>query len=398
MVTGGIAIWGVVAKGPMAPAAEAPNGDSESDADAAPGSGAAVAADGNAAVAKWAWIDAAKVEGHRLCFDCHRSEIGAWMKSKHGGASFDKLRTPSAQTYVGKLNENEAAETIAPDQITTQSFCVNCHGTPHQDEAGRYRPITAVSCEACHNPAGGADGWLNPHAVYGPKGTRREDETSEHRQARAAKCRTAGQIRSADLYLMAKRCLQCHSDTHERLTNETAHRTRKKLFELASWSMGEVRHNFHMDQQNNAEAATLWTHAIGQPNGRRTATDRLRLMYVVGQLADLEIALRDRARATTTGNFAKGAATRVKTAKAKLEEIGKTVEIAEVTAALQALEPISTRMLLLTKLDDNATFAEAAASVEKAAMDFANGHDGSKLDGIEKLVPAPMGEVYQPAR
>lgn len=396
LMSGVIAAFGFVFMGPTAPAAEAPNDDSESGAAVEPS--AAVAADGDTDVAGWAWIDATRVEGHRLCFDCHRSEISAWMKSKHGGASFDKLRTVSAQTHVEKLNENEAADKIALDQIATQSFCVNCHGTPQQDSAGRHRPIAAVSCEACHNPAGGADGWLNPHAVYGPKGTRREDETREHFQARAARCRSAGQIRSADLYLMAKRCLQCHSDTHERLVNETGHRTRKKPFELASWSMGEVRHNFHLDQQHNAEAATLWTHAIGQPAGQRTATDRLRLMYVVGQLADLEVALHDRAHATTTGNFAKGAATRIKAAKANLEKIAETVDIAEVGAALEALEPISTRMLLLTKLDDNATFGQAAAGVEKAAMDFASRHDGSKLEGIENLVPAPMGEVYQPTR
>ncbi|MEO8498904.1 MAG: multiheme c-type cytochrome, partial [Planctomycetota bacterium] len=139
-------------------------------------------------------VDPSRVEGHAKCVDCHRQEIRAWQASKHATRAFDLLRTaPTSVEYANKLG-------IRPADIARNSLCTTCHGTQQRDEAERLHVLTGVSCEACHNASGGESGWLNAHAVYGPRGTRREEESAEHYAQRTATCQTAGQLRSTNAY------------------------------------------------------------------------------------------------------------------------------------------------------------------------------------------------------
>ncbi|MFP6665792.1 MAG: multiheme c-type cytochrome [Pirellulales bacterium] len=235
-----------------------------------------------------ATIAAGKVEGHASCIDCHRSEVSAWLASKHASSVFDLLRSKSGDEYAKKMG-------IRPGDVTHSSMCVNCHGTPRIDAAGRHRTIAGISCESCHNPAGGEDGWLNAHAVYGRKGTRRVQETDEHYAERADRCRKAGQLRSANIYLMAKRCYECHLVGDEKLVNEAKHRSADQGFEVLKEMLGDVRHNFHLDQKQNAMVSTLWTNHRSKKG--RTDEERHRVVYVVGQLVAAETILRNAAKA-----------------------------------------------------------------------------------------------------
>ena len=115
-------------------------------------------------------LDPARVMGHRMCVDCHKSEVAAWAKSDHANKVYESLRDPnsSAEKYAQELN-------IKPSDLVRNSICVDCHATPRKNRERQPDVITAVSCESCHNPAGGRNGWLNVHAAYGPLGTRREE-------------------------------------------------------------------------------------------------------------------------------------------------------------------------------------------------------------------------------
>ena len=239
--------------------------------------------DGEAQSERGELLDSARVVGHTKCVDCHRSELAAWQRSKHSGKIFDYLLGDNGKKYAEKLD-------IPIDQITRTSLCVDCHATRSTNALGHARVIAGVSCEACHNPAGGEQGWLNLHAVYGPVGTRREAETAEHYEDRAERSQTAGQLRSTELYAMAKRCMNCHIVGSEALVNVAGHKLSGDRFELLRYMSGEVRHNFHLDQRQNAKVASLWSGSLKHPG--RNSEAHMKAVFVVGLLVKAETVLR----------------------------------------------------------------------------------------------------------
>jgi len=339
-------------------------------------------------------VDPRRVEGQGKCIDCHKLEVKAWLASKHATRAFDLLRTaPTSRTYAEKLG-------IRPVDIARKSLCVNCHATPTVDSTGRRGLLSGVSCEACHNAAGGEDGWLNRHAVYGPSGTRREQESDSHYQDRAAACQTAGQFRSDNLYQLVKRCFACHVVSDESLVE--ADHDHGDNFEVVSKMLGEVRHNFFLDQTTNAEVATLWSDPLHHGAGRNAAA-RKRVAFVVGQLVDLETSLRSLASASEENDFTDLMIDRIDEAlgllaEDLLEEVEET-ELPEIEQAVDAAEPV------FEKLDDDGfaaedkgDYLEAASQVGRAAKAFA-ARDGSKLaeiDDLDLLPEGPFEGVYQP--
>jgi hypothetical protein len=329
-------------------------------------------------------IDASRVEGHALCMDCHRSEVAAWQASKHAGSVFDLLRGKGAEEYAEKMG-------IRPTDIASSSMCVNCHATPRIDVAGRHRTIAGVSCESCHNPAGGEHGWLNAHAVYGPKGTLRGQETDEHFKNRTERCQKAGQIRSIDIYAMAKRCYECHLIGDEKLVNDAKHRLSDQGFDVLKDMLGDVRHNFHLDQKQNALVATLWTNQRGAKD--RTDKGRQRSAYVVGQLVAAETILRNAAKAKDPeGDYAIELGELLLTASDNVADW----EFAE--DATEALEDLGGQ-LADGELDpdDTSELIEAADKLAAAAKKIAEG-DGSELSDVElpKIADEQLQKAYQP--
>lgn len=334
-------------------------------------------------------LDPTRVEGHDKCIDCHKPEMKAWMASKHATRAFDLLRTaPPSLDYAEKLG-------IRPADIARKSLCVNCHATPQVDEVGKMRVVAGVSCESCHGGSGGANGWLNLHAAYGPRGTRREGESDEHYKARVAACTTAGQMRSENLYELAKRCFECHVVGDEKLA-EVGH-DHGEGFELTAKLLGEVRHNFFLDQYTNAKVATLWTDPLHNPAGR-TTTGRLRVVAVVGQLVDLETSLRSLARATQESDLTDLMADRIEEASELLSDMADEVEdLDEVAAAVEEVfEKIDDDGF---STDDRQLYSKTADQLAVVAKGFA-ARDGSKLEVIDELELIPedgnLEGVYQP--
>lgn len=328
------------------------------------------------------------VVGHQLCIDCHPAEVRSWRKSKHGGSSFNMLLiNPNARKYAANME-------VPLESLATNSVCTNCHGT-HQQQAGSdgVRALASVSCEACHGAAGGENGWLNAHAAYGSRGTRRTDEQPAHFAARQQKCRKAGQRGHMDLYGLARQCFDCHLIQDERLVSQGGHKSGNPSFEFVEWASGEVRHNTHIDQRRNAEVSSLWTDPLWRKDGRRgTAAERLRVMYVVGQLVDIEVSLRTRAAATTPG-FSAGAAGRVAAANGKLAAVNSE----SLREAKEAVNKVLPKLFLPPADDQRAEFLEAADAVKKVAQAISAADDSSDLAAIDALVPtARKGSVFEP--
>jgi len=350
-------------------------------------------------------LDPHSVAGPGKCIDCHRSESLAMAKSHHATKTFDMLRSGA----VGKDSRKIAEKLEIPvATLASKSLCIKCHATPQIDQQGRHQVIPGVSCESCHGAAGGDDGWLNSHAVYGPEGSRRETESPEHYQSRAERSILAGQRRSASSFQLARACYQCHLVSYEDLVNIGEHPSGSEVFEFVAWSLGEVRHNFHADQSTNELVSTLWADPLWRPEQRRgQPVEHVRVMYVSGQLAKLAVSLNNRALALEEGDFADAMEVYIEEAQGELEAIVEEFNDQEsddeaedaanldslqlaVDAALDALETVG-------DMDDPWSesgretsaelFVDAAQAVEAAAAVFLKNFDGSELSIVDDFAP-----------
>ncbi len=329
-----------------------------------------------------------RVLGFQRCVDCHELPAEAWRRSSHSHRSLAMLSTNlRAQRYARRLG-------ISPSEITRDSRCTNCHGTRQQTPNGTVRVVYGVSCESCHGPAGASlasDGWYELHSQEKRSGPAAKVE-------HATALREAGMAGVGDLYSLAIRCYECHSVSDEKVV-KVGHVAGTPDFELTIWFSGEVRHNFapHTieveDDEANMLASNVW---LAVDRGRKPAA-RKRLMYVVGQLADLEVSLRNRAKATAEGNFATSAASRSVAAHARLKQIATHVEIAELSEAVAAIDLVRSLLFLPPEGNHQVALTKAANRVANAAQQFTAKHDGTQLAAIDPLLPREAkGLAFQP--
>ncbi len=321
-------------------------------------------------------VDATKVLGHDRCGKCHKSEVAAWKLSSHAKKSF------------GLLSDKKAPEFAKALGITgnlAQSVCGDCHATKQAETA-----IHGVSCESCHGAAGPEDnvkGWFSVHSDYGEGLTDRTKETEGHHQKRIAAARAAGMNSSSQIYELAKNCLSCHTVPHEKLVN-AGHPTSSR-FELVEWAQGEVRHNFQIDQTVNAGSPSLWLDPHWNGPGR-TSENRKKVMYVVGQLADLEVSLRSRAT-SKEGDFSTVVNRRISSVQRKLKKLAHIPAVAE---ALAAVETIDRTALKTFGAGDKELYGKAADAVAAAGRKISKSSDGSDLGEVD--VPDDgLGESYK---
>lgn len=298
--------------------------------------------------------DPGKVLGADSCTKCHANEVEAWKQTPHY-ATFDALhRTPEAKQIADKLGL---------PSVKRNDECIKCHFS-HQLVDGRVRIVGGVTCESCH---GAARDWIETHADYGP-GVTRETESPEGREARFERAIAAGMNNPTNLYLVARQCLACHSAPNERLVNVGGHNAGSRDFELVAWSQGMVRHNF--------------LRTGGTANGE-SSRERLRLMFVVSVMADLEASLRATAAATEKAAFGVNAAQRAAMQKKRLYAVSKVVDNEHVRAAVDAA--LGVRL----KLNNREALIAAADAVGQSAYKLAATSDGSELAAIDPLVPPP---------
>lgn len=320
-------------------------------------------------------IDPANIKGAESCTKCHQAEHKAWEQTVHF-KNHSRITSPAGKEYAKKAGGTES--------------CFACHSTPMTDQS----KVVGVSCESCHSPAGGPNGWFDLHSNYGSPNLKRADEDATHRDKRLADCDAAGMIRASNLYALAKNCASCHIVNDEKVLL-AGHKSGHADFSLVPWTDGEVRHNFQVDQKKNADMPSLLKAIAGGSEAERNRT-----MLVVGKLVELEVSLRTLST-IDSGNLKKAYVKSLsKRADDTLDFLKKRVLKADkdksVAAAIKAAEDVK----LGSGFKDQAGAAKAADAVAEAAKKFADAHDGSKLskklDSLVKREGRPKGKVYQP--
>jgi hypothetical protein len=323
--------------------------------------------------------DAAKVMGAESCKKCHESEYKAWSMTMHF-KNHERIVSAAGQQYAAKVGGIDS--------------CAACHSTPHTATA-KFAGTAGVSCESCHTPAGGADGWFELHSNYGAKDMKREAESAAHRTQRLAACDATSMIRASNTYALAKNCYSCHIVADEKLL-QAGHKPGHGDFDLIPWIQGEIRHNFQVDQKTNAESPSL----LQAVNGT-TAAQRKRILLVVGKMVELEVCLENLAGIDAAGlkeGYAgrKGWAGRAEEAFEFLEdEIAKAIKNEHVAAGISAVKDIQ----LGRKFEDQAGAKVAAAKLAVATKAFAASAGTADLAGLDELVndlDKPKGKTYNP--
>ena len=285
----------------------------------------------------------------------------AWEKTHHFTTFNEMHRKPEAR---------EIAEKLHIGRMKVEAVCLNCHYTS-QVEEGKTNAKWGISCESCH---GAAKDWNDRHYDFGGKGTKKENETPEHRQQRIERSKAAGMIFPSDTYSLAANCFGCHTVPQEDLVN-AGHKAGSD-FELVAWSQGEVRHNFSANQKVNA-----------QPTPQHK-----RLLLVTGRILDLEYSLRAAAKSTKEGPFATAMAKRVSAALGTLQQVAQavpSVELKEMLAVGNAVE---------LKINNGPALVAAADKVAALAKNFAQANDGDKLAAVDSLLPTEdkyKGKAFQ---
>lgn len=303
-----------------------------------------------------------------------------WSRTKHSRGLESLRSSPDARQYAERLG-------VHVTDLIGDSLCTDCHGLRGQDREGRLRVVSGVACESCHGAAGGSDGWLNSHSSFGHPGATRESESPEHRRTRLAKSEQAGMNRPARLYRHVRNCFHCHVVWHEELVNVAGHPTGSD-FELVAWLLGEVRHNLLLDPSENGESASL----LASQQGVTAATHK-RVLYVLGNMLDMELSLRALAHGRQHGTFARALAGRVRAAAGALEDVNDRVNLEEVAATLSEYERVRRKL----QPGGGDMLTHAADRVAEHAQRFAARHDGSQLAALDELLPTTYrGTTYAP--
>lgn len=300
-----------------------------------------------------------QVVGSEQCAECHEAAVEVWEGTAHQEGWRTFHRSDEAQAVLEKMGLRSARRGV----------CVECHYT-QATQRGRERAISGVSCESCH---GAAQEWLDVHNDFGQTAggetATEETETDEHRQMRMQQTAEMGMIRPDMPYELVRNCYSCHTVPQEELVNEGEHIAGSDFDVLER--LDQIRHNFSASEgeENRAAARTY------------DAQNRSRLLYVLGQMVDLEFALRGLAKATGPGDYAESMTSRAQAAMEQLQAVAEAAPAAQGTVqqALSAAQGVE-----LTP--GNGALTGAADGVKAAAQSFADQHDGSQLAGVDSML------------
>lgn len=289
------------------------------------------------------------------CMKCHGNEIQVWKSTPHF-KTFDELsRRPAAKQICSNMGIRS---------VKRGDICLDCHFTV-QEVNGKNKPIAGVSCESCH---GASKDWITVHNDYGGPTETRESESEEHRIERLAEASSLGMRNTRNLYSIASSCFNCHTVPNEELVNVGGHNAGTEEFELVSWSQGQIRHNFL------------------RTGGEQNATsdpERLRVMFVVGLIADLEHSTRATAQATAKSTYGTKVANRAARTAVKLYEVQQKINDADVQRVLEAFAAAE---LKINNLDSLSAIAD---QIQASGESFSATNDGSALEAVDEMLPDP---------
>ena len=298
--------------------------------------------------------DPAATLGAEACVKCHAAETQVWRTTPHA-QTFEQLhRRPEAKAIVTKLRLTS---------IKHSGRCVACHYT-QQAAGGSVHAIAGVSCESCH---GAAAGWVNVHHDYGGPGVTRHTESMAHRNARLLTSIRSGMRNPVNVYLMAQSCLRCHTTADEQLVNVGGHSAGSLDFEFVSWSQGSIRHNFvRTDGQSNEVSDS----------------NRIRVMFVAGMIAELESSLRATAAATQHATFGVTVAKRAARAAARLKSVQAKTNSPRLAQIIEVFDSVE------LALDNRGPLTEAADRIAMLGFAYADAIGGDDLAVLDPFIPA----------
>jgi ssDNA-binding Zn-finger/Zn-ribbon topoisomerase 1 len=300
-------------------------------------------------------LDPKQVLGHEACEKCHASEVVTWKTTPH---------STTFLTLHQKKEATDIAKKLGLSSIKRGQVCIECHYTPQaSDEAAQTKAISGVSCESCH---GAAQKWVKLHADYGGPTATKAQESEAHKAQRISGSIAAGMRNPHNLYLVAQSCFRCHTVPNEKLVNVGKHKAGTENFELVAWSQGLVRHNF--------------LESNGKVN-RPLSDERLRVLYVVGQIADLEFSLRATAEATEKAAYGITSAQRTDRAAKRLIELQTKLNHPIIAEILDAYKDVK------LKLNSREQLLGCAVKIAALGEQFADETSGKDLAAVQPVLP-----------
>lgn len=297
-------------------------------------------------------IVVADSKGMKPCGECHEAEWGVWKDTKHAQGYDTMHKSESAQ---GILNDMGLRVTKRQEAV-----CMRCHYTVGPER----KAVAGVSCESCHGPA---RDWINVHNKWGDGARQRAQETPPARATRIAASRQAGMLRpSTDIYGVTANCFECHTVPSEALVNKGGHSTGTAGFDLVK-RVNTIRHDFLIDGKQGT---------VNQP----IATERARIMFVIGKILTYEYSLRGMAAGTATGRYSSAMGRRVKDAARELEEVAGVVAIPTITDVLKA----GSKARLVP--NNRAELEGAAEQIRALGQRFAITANGNTLAALDRLM------------
>lgn len=308
--------------------------------------------------------DPTKVMTAEACAKCHANEFSVWKKTPHSTTFSELSRRPRSKEICKKLGLRS---------VKRSDVCIKCHYTL-KNNGDKNKPVSGVSCESCH---GASRDWLTMHNDYGGPTATKESETPSSKKKRLDDCLALGMNNTRDLYSIAMNCFNCHTVPNEELVNVGGHVAGSEGFELVSWSQGMMRHNFlRGDNVKNVESSP----------------ERLRVMFVVGLIADLEYSTRATAAATDKSKYGLTVAQRAAEKAIKLFEVQKEIKHADVEQILKSFS------LAQLKINNSEQLNSIADKIQEAGRKFAKEADGASLAAIDQWLPKSENYKWKPSR
>ena len=299
--------------------------------------------------------DPSKVMTSESCANCHGSEVRVWRQTAHYKTFEELSRNPKARDICSKMGLSS---------VKRSNVCIDCHFTLKEID-GRNKAVSGISCESCH---GASKDWLSVHNDYGGPTATRESETEAHRKKRLKQSAKNGMNNTCDLYSIAMNCYSCHMVPNEELVNIGGHTAGTAEFELVRYSQGQIRHNF--------------LRSDGALNQQATQ-ERLRVMYVVGLIADLEFSTRATSIATKVDTYGVNVAKRAGASAMKLFELQKKLKDEDVEKIIVAFRKAR------LNIDNQEQLNSIADTIQEAGRKFAMENDGSDMEFVDSLLPSP---------
>lgn len=299
--------------------------------------------------------DPNKVMTAEACAKCHVNEVQTWKGTPHFRTFKELGRRPQAKEICSKLGLRS---------VKRSDVCIDCHFTT-QHINGKNKAVSGVSCESCH---GASQDWLGTHNDYGGPTATKETESAEHAIQRLQESSEYGMRNTRNLYEIASSCFNCHTVPNEELVNVGGHMAGTEDFELVAYSQGQVRHNF------------LRT---GGTSNAQSEPGRLRIMYVVGLMADLEYSTRATGKATEKSTFGTKVANRAARTAVKLFEVQQKIQDPNVESALQAFAQAE------LKINNSESLNEIADQIKSAGQAFSAQANGERLTAVDRMLPNP---------